>query len=107
MQTIEEFKQAIKAATTKKELDDIGYKAFVQDSEPMVIPPSFSVRPKTFSERVDRLVHKRLHELGLVDDEAYIPTDDNGNYTDKQRLAAEKEQFYGSMKELFAQFPDM
>lgn len=107
MQTFEEFKQMIKDATTKKELDDIGYKAFLQDTAPMIIPPNFSIKPKTFSEAVDRLRSKRLHELGLISDDEYMPTDDNGNYTDRKRLAEEKQKFHSSLRELFEKFPDM
>ena len=105
--TIEEFKQQIKAATTEEELRKIRFQAFRQDASPIDAMSSFSVKPKTLSEQISRLTTKRLHELGLIEDAAYIPTDDNGNYIDKKRLAAEKADFYNSMRELFAKYPDV
>ncbi len=107
MQTIEEYKNAIKVATTKKELDDIGYQAFLQDSAPMAILPNFTAKPKTFRERVHRLIDKRLHELGLLEDDDYVPTDDNGNYTDRERLKSKEAQFYNYMRNLCAELPGL
>ncbi len=103
MTTIEEYKAAIKAATTKEELDKISYTAFIQDNKPIVLPPdNLTPRPKTFAERVDRLIYKREHELGLLEDDAYIPTDDNGNYMDRALLAKMKNDFWAQMKDIFA-----
>ena len=36
-----------------------------------------------------------------LDQEAYIPTDDNGNYTDRERVKQCKEDFYASLRKIF------
>ncbi len=101
--TVEQYKQQIKGATSKKELDDIHYKACLEDRSGLLdFSPTFSVKPKTLYERICRLIHKRGFELGFLDAEAYVKTDENGNYVDKEQLARLKREFYSSMKEIFA-----
>ena len=100
--SIGQYKQLIKNATSKKELDDIRYKAFLEDTKgSLTVNTDFTIKPKTFYETISRLTHKREYELGLIDQEAYIPTDDNGNYTDRERVKQCKEDFYASLRKIF------
>lgn len=102
MMSIEQYKQAIKNATSKKEFDDIRYKAFLEDPKgSLTVTTDFAIKPKSLYETISRLTHKREHELGLICDEAYIATDDNGNYTDKERVKQVKADFYASLKKIF------
>ena len=67
MRTFEEFKTEIKKATTKEELSEMSYQAFIQDTAP--IDMRFLVRgcrPKTLSDKVNTLCTKRKAELGLL-----------------------------------------
>lgn len=101
--TIEQYKEALKRALTRKELDDIRRNACLEDNSLLILPTSeFSAKPKSLYERICRLMHKREFELGLLDAESYIKTDDDGNYVDKKRLAQLKQEFYASMREIFA-----
>lgn len=101
--TILEYKKAIKNASTKNELDDIRYKACKEDTSGLLdFSPTYSVRPKTLYERISRLIHKREYELGLIEAEAYVETDDNGNYINKEQLKRLEREFYASLKSIFA-----
>lgn len=67
MKTFEEFKTEIKKATTKKELSEISYQAFIQDTAPIDMKLLVhGGRPKTLSDKVNRLCINRQVELGLL-----------------------------------------
>ncbi len=83
--TLEEYKSAIKAATTEEELRQLRFKSMLDDPKPMNFD-FFTVRPKTLYDTVERLTKKRAYELGFIGDDEYVATNDNGVYVDKAKL---------------------
>lgn len=63
MKTLSEYKQQTSKATTKEELHEISYEAFIQDAAPIDSAVFCGAKPRTLSDKVDALCIKREMEF--------------------------------------------